>query len=155
VTYIYEDAFESCDTLTSISVAAGNPDYTSDSSGVLFNKTKTTLLEAPGGITGSYNIPSSVFSIGARAFLYCRKLTSVSIPSSVTSIGDSAFDNCYTLTSVMMGGSTPPSLPTAALDVFSDAASGFKIHIPNNATAIANYAAATGWSLYSSEIVTP
>jgi hypothetical protein len=39
-------------------------------------------------------IPSSVTSIGNRAFSGCKSLTSVSIPSSVTSVGDFAFRDC-------------------------------------------------------------
>ena len=45
-------------------------------------------------------IPSSVTSIGSRAFYGCTSLTSITIPSSVTSIGSSAFYKCTKLTSV-------------------------------------------------------
>ena len=48
----------------------------------------------------SVSIPNSVTSIGEDAFLYCDNLTSVSIPNSVTSIGNSAFEECISLTSV-------------------------------------------------------
>ncbi len=42
----------------------------------------------------SVEIPSSVTSIGERAFSYCSSLTSITIPSSVTSIGSDAFFSC-------------------------------------------------------------
>ena len=45
----------------------------------------------------SITIPSSVTSIGARAFYECTGLTSLSIPSSVTSIGDRAFGGCLAI----------------------------------------------------------
>jgi len=52
-----------------------------------------------------------------------------------------------------MQSSTPPSLP-ASSSAFANEASGFQIHVPSTAAA-ALYKAATGWSTYSSEIVTP
>jgi len=152
VTSIGVTPFVDCTKLTSISVAAGNPKYASDSFGVLFNKTETTLIQAPGAITGSYSIPSSVTSIGQFAF-YGLAVTSVSIPSSVTSIGQFAFDYCSVLNSVTMLSSTPPSLPASSM-AFDNEASGFKIHVPSSA-AVTAYKAATGWSSYASEIVTP
>ncbi|MCX7123331.1 MAG: leucine-rich repeat domain-containing protein, partial [Gammaproteobacteria bacterium] len=45
-------------------------------------------------------IPSTVTSIGFRAFDDCRALTSVVISEGVTSIGESAFKGCSALTSV-------------------------------------------------------
>ena len=44
VTSIVEGAFEDCTSLTGIWVAEGNSHYSSDESGVLFNKDKTTLV---------------------------------------------------------------------------------------------------------------
>ena len=57
---------------------------------MLFNKEKTTLITAVGS-QKTYNIPSSVTSIGGGAFHDCSSLTSINIPSSVTSIGEYAF----------------------------------------------------------------
>ena len=45
-------------------------------------------------------IPSSVTSIGSRAFYGCTSLTSITIPDSVTSIGNYAFYGCSRLTSI-------------------------------------------------------
>lgn len=45
-------------------------------------------------ILTSIVIPSSVTSIGQRAFMYCTQLTSIVIPSSVTSIESQAFSGC-------------------------------------------------------------
>ncbi len=48
------------------------------------------------------SIPSSVTSIGHRAYCHCSGLTSVSIPSSVTSIGDYSFAYCSKLIAVQV-----------------------------------------------------
>ena len=102
VTSIGNYAFEDCTKLTDINVAAANSNYSS-LNGVLFNKSLTTLITCPGGLSGSYTIPASVTSIGDYAFNGSTNLTSVTIPASVTSIGDSAFEDCSSLTSVTIG----------------------------------------------------
>jgi hypothetical protein len=73
--------------------------------GVLFNKTQTTLIQCPGGRTGSYTVPNSVSSIGDSAFSGCHSLTGVTIPASVTSIGGYAFIDCTTLTAITIPNS--------------------------------------------------
>jgi hypothetical protein len=75
VTSIGSQAFLFCNSLTAIAVDTNNPAY-SDLAGVLFNKSQTTLIQCPGGKSGSYTIPSSVASIGSQAFYSCRSLTS-------------------------------------------------------------------------------
>ena len=67
VTNIGTGAFGACNALTAITVAAHNPDYSS-MAGVLFNQNRTTLLQYPGGLAGSYTIPAGVTSIGNEAF---------------------------------------------------------------------------------------
>jgi hypothetical protein len=65
----------------------GNAYYTSVD-GVLFNKSLATLIQYPGGKTGSLLIPASVTSIGDYAFNASSGLTNVAIPASVASIGN-------------------------------------------------------------------
>ncbi len=99
VTSILDMAFFNCTSLTSITVDPNNPGYSSDTTGVLFNKNKTQLIQYPsGGSAASYTIPDSVTSIAERAFTYSSGLTSVTIPESVTSIRSYAFVGCGSLT---------------------------------------------------------
>ena len=132
VTSIGDGPFALCSSMTKINVASGNPNYCSDSHGVLFNKSKTELIQCPGGYQGSYAIPSSVTSIGKRAFNGCTALTSVTIPSSVTSIGESAFSGCTSLASVMIGN----GVTSLNSYVFTDCSSLTSVTIPSSVTYI-------------------
>jgi hypothetical protein len=98
ISNIGENAFADCRYLTSITVQATNSSYSSVD-GVLYDKSATTLIQAPGALNAGFTIPSGVTSIGAGAFSQSR-LTSVTIPGSVTTIGASAFDSCVWLTNV-------------------------------------------------------
>ena len=132
VTSIGSCAFCDCDSLTKITVASGNPNYCSDSHGVLFNKNKTKLIQCPGGFQGSYTIPSSVTGIGSHAFYNCTSLTSVAIPDSVTSIGARAFKYCGSLTSVAI----PNSVTSIGNSAFCGCTSLASIAIMNPACEI-------------------
>ena len=105
VTYIGSSAFLGCDNLTGIWVDAANPNYCSDTNGVLFNKDQTELIQCPGGFSGEYLIPDFVASISDYAFKDCSVLTSVTIPDSVMSVGYETFYGCDSLTSMTMGNS--------------------------------------------------
>jgi len=92
--------FSYCENLTAINVDAANTVYSSQD-GVLYNKTKTSLIKYPEGKTDtSFIIPDSVTSIEGVVFLECPYLASVTIPNTVTSIGQSAFSCCSSLTSI-------------------------------------------------------
>jgi len=97
-------AFCYCEGLTEIKVEKDNPNYCSVD-GVLFNKTKTMLVQYLYEKKGPYTIPNSVTSIGSYAFCGCSGLTGVTIPNSVTGIEDWAFYDCSGLTSVTIPNS--------------------------------------------------
>jgi hypothetical protein len=116
VTTIGDAAFSDCSGLTAISVDASNQNYSS-SDGVLFNKDQTTLIQCPGGKTGSYTIPNSVTTIGYVAFGGCTGLTgSLTIPNSVTTIGNSAFYGCSGFTGSL---TIPESVETIGRAAFA------------------------------------
>ena len=106
VTNIGEGAFYACNAVTAYSVHSGNSYYSSDSYGVLYNKSKTQLIRYPVGNTRtSFTVPSGVTSIGFSAFLSGKNLVSVTIPTGVKTIGESAFEDCSSLTAVTIPNS--------------------------------------------------
>jgi BspA type Leucine rich repeat region (6 copies)/Bacterial TSP3 repeat len=131
VTSIGAGAFGGCTGLTSMVVDAANQNYSS-MAGVLFNKNQSTLIQYPGGKTGSYTIPNSVTSIGDSAFLACSGLTSVVIPNSVISMGSSAFQFCTGLTSVTIGS----GVTSIGYGAFYYCIGLTSVTIPNSVTSI-------------------
>jgi hypothetical protein len=96
-----------------ITVAFSNS-YFKSVDGVLFNYAKTTLIQCPASMTGSYTIPQTVTTIGQNSFSHCSKLTRVRIPSSVLTIGDWAFRNCTGLTAALTIPGAVSSIGTGA-----------------------------------------
>ena len=88
-------AFYDCSSLTGIWVDENNPNYSSDSFGVLYNKDKTVLEELPGGFEGEYVIPEGVREINVSA---CAGLTKITVPGSVT---EPTVSNCKSLVSIV------------------------------------------------------
>jgi hypothetical protein len=81
--------------LTSITVASANPNYKSDSSGVLYTKDGTTLVQYPRNAPGStYTVPSGTTTIGWCGFSAVMNLQTVVVPSSVTTMSN-GFNNCF------------------------------------------------------------
>ena len=143
VVTIGANPFSSCDNLESIIVDSDNQYYCSVE-GVLFNKSKDILLSFPiGKETNTYNIPSSVTSIGGGAFDCCNGLKSVTIPNSVTSIGNYAFYYCTGLISVTL----PNSVTSIGDYAFHYCTGLISITIPNSVTSIGKSAFSGCFSL--------
>ena len=107
-----------------------NYTYTVDSSG---NATITKYT----GTDAIVTIPSTlggcpVTSIGSRAFLGSKTLTSVTIPEGVTSIGQSAFNICRVLTGVTI----PSTVTKIGSSAFASCESLASITIPAAVTSI-------------------
>ena len=98
----------------SIDVDKDNSKYTA-LNGVLFNKSKTNLIQYPiGNSRTRYTIPDSVVSIGVASFSDCMSLTTITIPNSVTNIESDAFWGCDSLTSIAI----PNSVTSIAYHAF-------------------------------------
>jgi hypothetical protein len=155
VTSIGDAAFGGCTGVAAFAVDTENAVYSS-SEGVLFNKSKSIIIQYPPKKVGSYSIPNSVTSIkGAAfegstgltsvtipnsvksiewsAFWGCTGLTSVTIPNSVTSIGEMAFGGCKGLTSVTIPDSVT-SIGFAAFSNYTKVIRGQPITLPNTET---------------------
>ena len=136
VASIGDSAFSNCTSLTSINVDVSNTSYVSVD-GVLFDYSKTTIITFPAGFeTEIYDIPTSVTTIGERAFSGCWRLTSITIPNSVTMIGDSAFNHCYNLTDITI----PDSVISIGVSAFLYCRILTSITIPDSVTSIGNLA---------------
>ena len=126
VTSISPDAFVNCRNLRGLSVSPGNPAYSSDESGVLFNRDKTVLIQMLSGYYGDYSVPESVVTIGESAFANCGGLQAVSIPDGVRSIGWGAFQWCSALREVRL----PDGIAALEELVFADCSSLESVTIP-------------------------
>ena len=100
---IGEQAFSGCESLKAFTVAEANPNFSADSSGVLFNKDQTRLIQAPGGISGVYTLPDTVVTVGKWSFYECKKLTGLVFPDSLRTLEGFAFYGCEQLEHVDYG----------------------------------------------------
>ncbi len=105
--------------------------------GVLFDKSKHELIRYPSKkIDKTYEIPSTVTQIKAKAFYYNYNLMWISIPDSVTQIGEYAFCGCKGLTSVNL----PRKLNKIEPYTFYYCFLLSSITIPQNVSSIGEYA---------------
>ena len=154
VTSIGDGAFSSCSSLKYISIPKsviglnGNPFTRWDSKleclspnfvyedDILFNKDKSRIISFRNQNIKSYVIPSSVTSIGDRAFSGCSSLSEIVIPSSVTSIGEGAFSCCDSLSEIVI----PSSVTSIGKYSFSCCDSLSEIVIHSSVTSIGDRA---------------
>jgi len=126
-----------CDNLCNFVVEESNPSF-STIDGILFDKSKTTLVRFPGARGGRYSIPDGVSEIGFDAFGGCMKLESIEIPDSVVRIGADAFEYCNGLTSIVI----PSSVTCIDSNAFLGCESLQSISIPDSVIEI-------GWAVFS------
>ncbi|HEY4416611.1 MAG TPA: leucine-rich repeat protein, partial [Verrucomicrobiae bacterium] len=157
VTGVGSEAFAFCRALTNLVVTAGNPAYVA-SGGVLFDVSRTSLVQFPGGLGGNYAIPASVTTLGPSAFAASR-ITSLLISNNVFTITPGALAYCTALTNIIVSAanatfaSVNGVLENAAQTVLLQYPGGLtgSLTIGTNITAIGNLALAG--SLLSSVIV--
>ncbi|MCL1828105.1 MAG: leucine-rich repeat protein [Oscillospiraceae bacterium] len=88
------------------------------------NGTPLRIIKASATLSGVYEIEPTVTTVNAEAFMICAGLESVTLPSSVTTIGDRAFSGCSSLKTAVFQGNAPRSFGN---DVFKGAHSDFTI----------------------------
>ena len=134
ITNIGFQAFQNETKMTDINVSANNAYYT-DISGVLLNKDKTTLICYPiGKVLTTYEIPSTVITIGQLAFIGSTYLNTITITENVTIIESQAFQSVTNLTSVIFDEDS--KLSTIGSYAFAGASSLASITIPKSVTSI-------------------
>ncbi|MBQ2661832.1 MAG: leucine-rich repeat protein [Clostridia bacterium] len=124
VTSIEANAFRDCESLLDITVDENNDKYVSID-GVLFNKTKTTLICFPAGRGGAYAIPQGTTRLENYAFYGNNGLTSVDIPATVKEIGNYVFMASTSLQTAFFFGAVPQNFGDR---VFENTDSGFAIY---------------------------
>jgi hypothetical protein len=145
LTSLGKSAFSRCAKLASISVNASNPMFASVG-GVLFNKSRTLLIQFPSGKGGSYSVPATVTEIGSEAF-FNANLTSIKVSSGLTKIADLAFYACSGLTKITL----PSTLKSVGNGAF--AYSGLTAAtLPSSVTSIGNRAYGNCYSLKAAQI---
>ncbi len=119
--------------MNNISVADDNKYFASEN-GILFNKSKTEILNYPNGKSDTvYSIPNYVTKIGDYAFSGdYAELNSVVIPNSVTEIGEGAFKDFGGLEKIDL----PKSLKKIGKEAFKNCSLLTEISIPEGITHI-------------------
>jgi hypothetical protein len=99
ITSIAPSAFTRCWSLTGFNVSDNNLYYTGVS-GILFDKSLSTIFCFPGGKKDNfYTLPQQTYNIGAHAFYEATGLSGISA-NNLNYIGDSAFNACDKLTGI-------------------------------------------------------
>ena len=163
VTSIGNHAFARCEALTSIEIPDSVEEigkYAFPSNTAIRNKSSVIIppisdfdiehntLKRYLGKSNSVVIPDGITSIGDKAFLDCKSLTSIVIPDGVASIEDDAFCGCKSLTSIVI----PDGVTSIGNEAFEFCESLTSIVIPDSVTSIGHSAFAWCESLTSIEI---
>ncbi len=97
-----------CASLTKITVEEGNPNYTADEHGVLFNKGMTILMQYPVGSTATeYSIPETVLEINNYSFSDASFIEIIRFPADLYYYGRMAFMCCPSLTAFEVAENSP------------------------------------------------
>ena len=149
--YIGEDAFSQCTILKKVN-------FTGSCSYRLWS-----LDKIPAGAfcdcwyLQDINLPSTVQSLGDKAFYNCRSFYSFTLSDNINYIGEKAFAGCDNLRTVISLNLTPPELKSYRTEQFSDGEKqlydnfnfnqDIKLYVPGNA--VESYKNAPGWNQFA------
>lgn len=106
----YEGALDSCLALQQITVAPGNPAF-STRDGVLFDGKGETICYYPRGKTGEYSIPEGVQGLsswaGKNAFFGCTRLTGLTLPKTMVVLSPFFLPHCSSLGKIQVDPENP------------------------------------------------
>ena len=153
VTVIGEKAFQSCKSLTSVTIPNSITSIGDSAFSDCYNLSSVTIpnsvtyigdsaFYACTGLT-SVSLPNNITSIGARAFSECIRLSSITIPGSVTSISDETFSECRSLASVII----PDTVKSIGQGAFAICEGLTSFTIPSSVISIGNAAFAFSHNL--------
>lgn len=128
-TEVGKDVFHLCPSLSSITVAEGNPhiDSREGCNAIIETATDTLIYGCSATV-----VPSGVKAIEEKAFYFCSTLKSITLPEGLTKIGASAFVGCKNLETVTL----PKGLKTIGESAFSFCDSLKGVEIPSTVTSI-------------------
>lgn len=132
VSNLASGVFGNCANLMAIEVAESNTAYSSGN-GILWNKSQTMLVQYPGGLAGSYDVPAAITNVHRDAFSGCAGLTAVTLPDSVALIDYYTFSRCTGLTNVVLGA----GITNIGSGAFSGCSALENIRIPDSVVRLA------------------
>ena len=126
-------ALNLCGYVENFKVESGNKYFSSDSTGVLFNKDKSKIIQYNiANPRETYTIPSTVKAIEDYAFIFAVYLKEITIPNNVKSLGYSAFYMCQNLEKVTL----PEGITYIPIHCFSSNKNLKEVYIPASVTFI-------------------
>ncbi len=118
IKYISGSAFDGCTEMSNIIVDESCSNYRVID-GMLYTDDNTEIVAVPKTLSGEYNIPEGVITLGEYAFCNCR-FTKVTIPESVRVIKRCCFAGCSCLTEAVITGKR--TLSQIDSSIFADCA---------------------------------
>lgn len=133
--------------ISNINVDANNATFSS-TSGVLYNKDASSLIRYPNGKTAmTFTVPSTVKTIGYRAFANQTNINTIYMNNILESIGAYAFNGCTNLSTYYFYTDVPK---LTGFDTF-DTSYQLQMYVPTDY--ISNYRSNTYFKAYSNYLV--
>ncbi|NLL79163.1 MAG: leucine-rich repeat domain-containing protein [Clostridiales bacterium] len=132
ITELGYGVFAGCEMLKDIQIDSDS-DYFSEEAGVLYNKSRTKVIQALAGSDFTkYNMPATIEKIEPYAFWGCDDLRFVELSGSLQTIPGYAFSNCTGIEKITL----PNSVKSIGTKAFADCVNLEEAFIPSSVTSI-------------------